>query len=163
MRKLFLMGRSEAGKTTLSQILKGEKIAYKKTQYTYAGDTVIDTPGEYAESKEVGVGLACFSFEADVVAIVVAADEPFSLFTPNCNAFLNRPLIGIVTKIDSPYANVPMVRQWLENCCCEKIFYINNMTGDGLGELRKYLSLPVKQISLEEAKERQRKGMADWE
>jgi ethanolamine utilization protein EutP (predicted NTPase) len=24
MRKLFLMGRSEAGKTTLSQILKGE-------------------------------------------------------------------------------------------------------------------------------------------
>lgn len=163
MRKLFLMGRSEAGKTTLSQILKGEKIAYKKTQYTYAGDTVIDTPGEYAESKEVGVGLACFSFEADVVAIVVAADEPFSLFTPNCNAFLNRPLIGIVTKIDSPYANVPMVRQWLENCCCEKIFYINNMTGDGLGELRKYLSLPVKQISLEEAKERQRKGLADWE
>ena len=68
-----------------------------------------------------------------------------------------------MTKIDSPYANVPMVRQWLENCCCEKIFYINNMTGDGLGELRKYLSLPVKQISLEEAKERQRKGLADWE
>ena len=116
MRKLFLMGRSEAGKTTLSQVLKGEEIVYKKTQYTYAGDSVIDTPGEYAESKEVGVGLACFSFEADVVAIVVAADEPFSLFTPNCNAFLNRPLIGIITKIDSPYANVPMVRQWLQNC-----------------------------------------------
>lgn len=163
MRKLFLMGRSEAGKTTLSQILKGEKIAYKKTQYTYAGDSVIDTPGEYAESKEVGVGLACFSFEADVVAIVAAADEPFSLFTPNCNAFLNRPLIGIVTKIDSPYANVPMVTQWLENCCCEKIFYINNMTGDGLEELRAYLSLPVRRISPEEAKEKQSRGLADWQ
>lgn len=163
MRKLFLMGRSEAGKTTLTQVLKGEEIVYKKTQYTYAGDSVIDTPGEYSESKEVGVGLACFSFEADVVAIVVAADEPFSLFTPNCNAFLNRPLIGIVTKIDSPYANVPMVKQWLENCCCEKIFCINNMTGEGLKELKEYLSLPVSHISLEEAMEKQSRGLADWE
>lgn len=163
MRKLFLMGRSEAGKTTLSQVLKGEEIVYKKTQYTYAGDSVIDTPGEYAESKEVGVGLACFSFEADVVAIVVAADEPFSLFTPNCNAFLNRPLIGIITKIDSPYANVLMVKQWLQNCCCEKIFCINNMNGDGLKELKEYLSLPVRKISLDEAMEKQSRGLADWE
>ena len=33
-------------------------------------DDTIDSPGEYAESKHFSVGLACFSFEADVVAMV---------------------------------------------------------------------------------------------
>ena len=34
MKKIFLMGRSEAGKTSLTQALKGEKLHYEKTQYT---------------------------------------------------------------------------------------------------------------------------------
>ena len=33
MKKLVLIGRSEAGKTTLTQALRGEKIHYHKTQY----------------------------------------------------------------------------------------------------------------------------------
>ncbi len=80
MKKIFLMGRSEAGKTSLTQALKGEELHYIKTQYTNSNDDTIDSPGEYAESKRFSVGLACFSFEADVVAIVQAADEPFNLF-----------------------------------------------------------------------------------
>ena len=87
MKRLFLMGRSEAGKTSLTQALRGEKLHYHKTQYTYADGDTIDTPGEYSESKQVGVGLACFSFESDVVAILIAANEPFTVFAPNCNAF----------------------------------------------------------------------------
>ena len=74
MKKLFLMGRSEAGKTSLTQALKGEELHYEKTQYTITADDTIDSPGEYAESKQFGAGLACFSFEADVVGIVQAAD-----------------------------------------------------------------------------------------
>lgn len=80
MKKLFLMGRSEAGKTSLTQALKGEELHYEKTQYTITDDDTIDSPGEYAESKRFSVGLACFSFEADVVGIVQAADEPYNLF-----------------------------------------------------------------------------------
>lgn len=34
MKKVFLMGRSEAGKTSLTQALKGEELHYHKTQYT---------------------------------------------------------------------------------------------------------------------------------
>ena len=67
MKKLFLMGRSEAGKTSLTQALKGEELHYEKTQYTITADDTIDSPGEYAESKQFGAGLACFYFEADVV------------------------------------------------------------------------------------------------
>ena len=36
MKKMFLMGRSEAGKTSLTQALKGEELHYIKTQYTYS-------------------------------------------------------------------------------------------------------------------------------
>ncbi|WP_448983569.1 EutP/PduV family microcompartment system protein [Olsenella uli] len=162
MKRLFLMGRSEAGKTSLTQALRGEKLHYHKTQYTYADGDAIDTPGEYSESKQVGVGLVCFSFESDVVAILVAANEPFCVFAPNCNAFLNRPLIGIITKINAPNANVPMARQWLQNCCCERIFLVDNSTGEGISELRNYLAEDVPTISLEEAKARQRVGRRDW-
>ncbi len=159
MKRLFLMGRSEAGKTSLIQALRGEELHYHKTQYTYAHGDTIDTPGEYSESKQVGVGLACFSFESDVVAILIAANEPFTVFAPNCNAFLNRPLIGIITKINAPNANVPMVRQWLESCCCERIFLVDNATGEGIPELRAYLEEDIPVISLEEAKARQRQGV----
>ena len=48
MRKIIFMGRSEAGKTTLTQAMKGETITYHKTQYVNNSDVIIDTPGEYA-------------------------------------------------------------------------------------------------------------------
>ena len=143
MKKIFFMGRSEAGKTSLTQALKGEELHYIKTQYTNTDDDTIDSPGEYAESKRFSVGLACFSFEADVVAIVQAADEPFSLFGPGGRSFILRPLIGIITKIDSPYANVPMVTQWLQNAGCERIFLVNNVTREGIDELIVYLELVI--------------------
>ena len=132
MKKLFLTGRSEAGKTSLTQALKGETLHYVKTQYTNTSEDTIDSPGEYAESKHFSAGLACFSFEADVVALVQAADEPFNLFGANCQSFILRPLIGIITKIDSPYANIPMVTEWLHNAGCHRIFLINNVTREGI-------------------------------
>lgn len=163
MKKLFLMGRSEAGKTSLTQALKGEELHYIKTQYTNTDDDTIDSPGEYAESKRFSVGLACFSFEADVVAIVQAADEPFSLFGSSSRCFIQRPLIGIITKTDSPYANVPMVRQWLTEAGCERIFEVNNVTRDGIHELLEYLKDDLEPLTLEQAKFRQRLGLNEWD
>ena len=55
MRKIIFIGRSEAGKTTLTQAMKGKKIVYHKTQYINHYDVIIDTPGEYAETKELAV------------------------------------------------------------------------------------------------------------
>ena len=163
MKKLFLMGRSEAGKTSLTQALRGEELHYVKTQYTSSGDDTIDSPGEYAESKCFSVGLACFSFEADVVAVVQAADEPFNLLSASLRSFILRPLIGIITKIDSPYANIPMVRQWMINAGCERIFLINNVTRDGIDELLEYLAEDLPRLTFEEARHRQSLGLNEWD
>lgn len=163
MKKLFLMGRSEAGKTSLTQALKGEELHYVKTQYTNTNDDTIDSPGEYAESKRFSVGLACFSFEADVVAIVQSADEPFNLFSASSHCFIQRPFIGIITKIDSPYANIPMIRLWMENCGCERIFMVNNVTREGIDELMEYLRDDLPPLTLEQAKFRQSIGVSEWD
>ena len=48
MKKIMLVGRSGAGKTTLTQAMKGRKTTYHKTQYINNYDVIIDTPGEYA-------------------------------------------------------------------------------------------------------------------
>lgn len=163
MKKIFLMGRSEAGKTSLTQALKGEELRYVKTQYTNTADNTIDSPGEYAESKHFGVGLACFSFEADVVAVVQAADEPFSLFGASVRCFIQRPVIGIITKIDSQYANVPMVKQWMSEVGCERIFLINNKTREGIRELMEYLEEDLPPLTLEQAMFKQRLGINEWD
>ena len=69
MRKIMFIGRSEAGKTTLSQAMKGNTITYHKTQYVNHYDVIIDTPGEYLQSKNLISALAVFT--ADCAATVL--------------------------------------------------------------------------------------------
>ena len=59
MKKIILIGRVAAGKTTLTQAIRGEEIKYFKTQYVNYLDTVIDTPGEYTELRQPSGALAC--------------------------------------------------------------------------------------------------------
>ncbi|MEG0379821.1 MAG: EutP/PduV family microcompartment system protein, partial [Eubacterium sp.] len=62
MKKMILVGRSECGKTTLRQALKGNTIQYEKTQYINHFDIIIDTPGEYAETNKLARALALYSY-----------------------------------------------------------------------------------------------------
>lgn len=139
MKKIVLIGRSEIGKTTLIQALKHEKITYKKTQYVNNFDVVIDTPGEYIQTKNLGAALAMYTFEARVVGLVLSATEPYSLFPPCCAAMANRHVIGIVTKTDSKYADKERAASWLKLAGCEKVFFTSSYLGDGIAEILEYL------------------------
>ncbi len=139
MRKIILVGRSGSGKTTLTQALKGDKLHYEKTQYINYHDVIIDTPGEYAENKELARALALYSYEADVVGLLLSATEQYSLYSPCCTSQANREVIGIVTKIDKPDATPQKAEAWLRLAGCEKVFLISSKTGEGIEELLKYL------------------------
>ncbi len=139
MKKIMLFGRVAAGKTTLTQALRGEEIKYYKTQYVNYLDTVIDTPGEYTERRETGGALALYAYEADVVGLVLSANEPFSIFSPCVTSMLNREAVGIITGIDKPDANVERVRRWLQLAGCKRIFPVSAITGEGLDALVEYL------------------------
>ena len=137
MKKTLLVGRHGVGKTTLKQALRGEEIQYVKTQTIDYGDWLIDSPGEYAEVHGLGAALAIYSYEADIVALLIAADDDYSLFPPNITCMVNREVIGIVTKID--HASPERAAGWLRLSGCEKIFPINSHSGEGVEALKNHL------------------------
>ena len=139
MKKIVLMGRSEAGKTTLTQALRGEKIRYHKTQYVNHFDVVVDTPGEYAQNKYLARALALYTYEAQVVGLLVDATEPYCLFPPCCATQANREVIGIVTKIHEKGADPARAQRWLELAGCRRIFHVDSTTGEGIWALLEHL------------------------
>ena len=98
MKRIMFVGRVGAGKTTLMQAMRGYRIAYHKTQYISYFDSIIDTPGEYAQTRMLAHALALYSFEADVIGFLLSATESYSLYSPNIVPIVNREVIGIVTK-----------------------------------------------------------------
>jgi ethanolamine utilization protein EutP len=139
MKKIILIGRSECGKTTLTQALKGEVITYQKTQNINYYDVIIDTPGEYVENRILGRALALYAYEADVVGLLLSATEPYSLFSPNITSLVNREVIGIVTQIDQSDANAERAERWLRLAGCRKVFLISSITGEGVGDILDFL------------------------
>ncbi len=151
MRKLILIGRVAAGKTTLRQALMGEKPHYYKTQYIQYTDVIIDTPGEYTELRNLSGPLALYAYEADVVGLVLSADEPYSIFNPCISSVVNKEVIGLITGIDKPRANVERVRRWLKLAGCRRIFAVSSYTREGIDELLDFLCEDEKEEKEEKA------------
>ena len=139
MKKIILMGRVAAGKTTLTQALRGEAIRYQKTQYIHHDDVVIDTPGEYAENAVLGRALALYTYEADVVGLLLSATEPYSLYPPCVTSCCNRPVIGIATHIHAPQGDPARAERWLRLAGCRTVFFVDSTTGEGIDAILQYL------------------------
>lgn len=135
----MLVGRTGCGKTTLTQALKGKKIIYHKTQYINNFDVIIDTPGEYAENRALARALILYSYEAEVVGLLMSSLEDYSLYSPHIVAGATREVIGIVTQIDQENARPDLAEMWLKLAGCKTIFYISSYTGEGIPELFNYL------------------------
>ncbi|MDO4978295.1 MAG: EutP/PduV family microcompartment system protein [Eubacteriales bacterium] len=148
MRRLVLIGRSECGKTTLKQVLRGEKITYVKTQYVSQYDVLIDMPGEYAENLDLAHAIDCYTAEADLVALCLSATEPYSLYPPNVAPYAHRDIVGVVTKIDHWAADPEQAVRWLELCGCKKIFLVSAYSGEGIDELIDYLKIKHEKKSI---------------
>lgn len=139
MKRILLVGRSGCGKTSLTQALQDKNIEYDKTQYIKCTDGYIDTPGEYLETKIFGGALALYSYESDIIGLVQDACEPFTLYPPAIVPLANRPVIGIITKIDRKDSRPDMAEEWLRLAGCEMIFKLSSKTGEGIAELKDYI------------------------
>lgn len=140
MKRIIFMGKSGAGKTTLTQKIKDKPVKYHKTQYINFHDIIIDTPGEYAENANLAAALALYSYEADVVGLLISAKDSYSLFPPNITCLVNREVIGIVTHIDEEGATPERAERWLRLSGCEKVFLLDAKSGNGVEKLTDYLS-----------------------
>ncbi|MBR2337884.1 MAG: ethanolamine utilization protein EutP [Clostridia bacterium] len=152
MKKLLLIGRSGAGKTSLKQALRGDTVHYQKTQGMVFEDFLIDSPGEYAENHDLGAALCLYSYEADVVALLIAADDDYSLFPPCITCMVNREVIGIVTKIDK--ADPRRAERWLRLSGCQRVFAVNSLTGEGVPAVLEHLQNNKKPTKIVQNKEK---------
>lgn len=140
MKKMMLTGRTGCGKTTLTQAIRGEAISYHKTHYVNHYDVIIDTPGEYAEAKRLAGALALYSYEADVIGLILSATEDYSLYPPSLVGAINREVIGIITQIDRPNAQVENAAYWLGLAGCERIFKVSAFTKEGIDDILAFLN-----------------------
>ena len=92
---------------------------------------------------ELGFGHICLRLLcAMIVGLVIGAEEPFCVFPPNCTCMCNREVVGIISGIDRPGANLAQAERWLRLCGCTKIFPCSSYTGEGLEAIIDYLREP---------------------
>ena len=102
----------------------------------------------------MGGALAVYSYEADVVGLLLSSIEPFSLYPPNITTLCNREENGIVTKIEHPLGDPAQAAEWLRLAGCELFSVVSAYTGEGLAELLEYLKEDGDVLPWEEAKEK---------
>lgn len=120
--KMMLIGRTGCGKTTLAQKINGEDVTYQKTQMVSYDEDIIDTPGEYIESKFFRA-LTVIASEADIIAFVQSALDEETFFPPNFSSmFTDKKVIGIVTKTDLK-SDCSIAENFLECAGAKEIYY----------------------------------------
>ncbi len=135
MGKIIFIGKQGAGKTTLIQSLLQHELSYKKTQVAEFYKGIIDTPGEYLENPRFYNAIITLSFDANVVALVHDATSDANYFPPGFGTMFNKPVIGIVTKMDEPLANSCRSRSFLTAAGANHIYEVSAYTNEGMCEI----------------------------
>lgn len=122
--KIMLVGKTESGKTTLTQRINGIDINYQKTQMVSFEDNIIDTPGEYIENKFYYKALTVTASNADVIAFVQSALDDDTFFPPKFSTmFTGKIIIGIITKKDLQL-DCSKAESFLRCAGAEEIYYM---------------------------------------
>jgi len=132
----MLWGGIGSGKTSLIRALQGGPPVRKTQMIEYDG-AAIDTPGEYSEMGRLTRHLLSTSNDAQLILVVQDATRDDSNFPPNYFLMFRQPVMGVVTKIDVPGANIARARAILQRMgVTGEIFCVSSVTGEGLSELR---------------------------
>ncbi len=140
-KKVMLIGRSGAGKTTICQFLNNQELRYHKTQNVQiVGQNMIDTPGEYTERRFRYGSLQVTSTDAEIVVFVKDATETGSMFAPGFASMFGKPSVGIISKKD--LANEEMIekaRIFLRQAGVTESFAVSAITGEGFEQMISYI------------------------
>jgi ethanolamine utilization protein EutP len=141
-KRVILIGRTTAGKTTLCQYICREELQYSKTQAVQIfKDSLIDTPGEYLEIRHYRGALHVTSTEADVIVLVQDPTEDGSMFPPAYAASFGKPAVGVITKQDlATPEQIERARGYLRAAGAEEIFTTSSVDGTGFDALYDFLS-----------------------
>ena len=143
MKKIMLVGRTGAGKTTFCQALYGQELCYQKTQAVEVIHGAIDTPGEYLENRRLYRALIVTAAEADLMVLLQDCTDGQCWFAPEFAGMFGKPAIGLVTKTDLA-ADEQALRAAEEKLLlagCQRIFHISSKENTGIDEVKAYIGL----------------------
>ncbi|SDI56127.1 EutP/PduV family microcompartment system protein [Desulfosporosinus hippei] len=137
MGRILLIGGIGAGKTSLKQTLMNEQVTYQKTQMLDFCNTFIDCPGEYLEIPRFYHVLIDASHQVSEIWALQDATKQRSFYPPQFSKVFRKPIIGIITKVDLPKANIQQATAYLNYAGIEEPFYpISVMNGESVAPLR---------------------------
>ncbi|EFN8110993.1 propanediol utilization protein [Escherichia coli] len=74
--------------------------------------------------------------EADIIALVLNADAPWSSFSPGFISSMNRPVIGVVTKADlASMEEISLVKCWLREAGAHNVLVTSAVNNNRVTEL----------------------------
>ncbi|EGW39516.1 EutP/PduV family microcompartment system protein [Desulfosporosinus sp. OT] len=137
MGKILLIGGIGAGKTSLKQMLMNEQVSYRKTQMLDFSQIFIDCPGEYLEIPRFYHVLIDTSHQVSEIWALQDATKPRTFYPPKFAKVFNKPIIGIITKVDLPKANLEQAVSYLVYAGITEPFYSTSIVnGEGFSPLR---------------------------
>ena len=138
LKTILMVGRTEVGKTTLSNTLVYGSPSGLKTQSINRIGNIIDTPGEFLENPVYYRAIMIHSYDADVVMLLQEAGSMETLFPPNFATASNREVIGVITKIDNG-KSTEEARKNLLAAGVEKIFEVSVYDEASVAALRAHI------------------------
>lgn len=141
MKKIMLIGPSRAGKTTLIKKLSGRsEESVLKTQTLSFYSQGVDSPGEYLENRQYYGALISASMQSDVIGFVQDCSVLKGIYPPGFSSMFTKPVIGIVTKIDSGNNYSEEAEKTLRLAGSSEIFFVSALSDLGLDGLIEYLA-----------------------
>lgn len=141
MKKIMLVGKTGAGKTSFRQAIYGEALRDQKTQAVEVVDSVIDTPGEFLENRALYRALIVTAAEANLIVLVQDCTDEQCMFAPGFADMFGKPVIGLVSKIDlaASAQAIQDAEMKLELAGCTRLFHISSKEQTGIDGVRAYI------------------------
>lgn len=139
-KRIMIVGPTQAGKSTLANVLNGANRALKKTQDVIYGKYTIDTPGSYIENASMYKYLIATAQTASYVLLLMDSARLIDVYPPSFAKTFTCPVIGVVTKIDLAPENAGLCKQKLSRIgVSEPYFWISLKDNTGLEALKTYV------------------------
>lgn len=120
--------------------MTGADGAAPKTQVLTYTDAFIDCPGEYLEIPRYYHVIIDASHQVAEVWALQDARSSRSVYPPGFARVFTKPVVGVVTKIDLPDADIERAVAFLRSAGIEGPIYLTSaVTGEGCEELRSRL------------------------
>ena len=140
MKKVMFVGETRSGKSTLIKALSDGDYFPRRAMAVEHYGQFINTPGEFLENSRFYHALITSSADCHILAVIQDATRRTSLLPPLFVSMFNRRIIGVVSKIDAPGADVDLAEKFLRSAGVRECYYTSCVSNEGIDLLRSQIS-----------------------